>query len=143
MEICPSSNTNILEEMVKGLSSLTIRRKWNYHYRSIETNDSVLLKEDNVPRSDYLLARIIKTYPQKDGAVTAIKVKTSSNTLVPPVGKICLMKKDTTEKSTSQLPQGEECFDKIVLCNTLLLISRYVKFEDTLAVWIVLKFVAS
>ena len=63
MEICPSNNTNILEEMVKGLSSLTIRRKWNYHYRSIETNDSVLLKEDNVPRSDYLLARVIKTYP--------------------------------------------------------------------------------
>ena len=83
------------------LPSLTFRKKWNYHYRNIETNDLVLLKEDNVPRSHYPLARVIKTYPGKDGVVRTVKVKTPSNTLVRPVGKICLMEKYSPEKSTS------------------------------------------
>ena len=85
----------------KYLPSLAIRKKWNYHYRNIKTNDLVLLKEDNVPRSHHPLARITKTYPGKDGVVRTVKVKTPSNTLVRPVGKICLMEKYSPEKSTS------------------------------------------
>ena len=83
------------------LPSLTVRKKWNYHYRNIETNDLVLLKEDNVPRSHYPLARVINTYPGKDRVVRTVKVKTPSNTLVRPVGKICLMEEYSPEKSTS------------------------------------------
>ena len=73
----------------KYLRLLTIRKKCNYHYRNIETNDLVLLKEDNVSRSHYLQARVIKTYPGKDGVVRTVKVKTPNNILVRLVGKIC------------------------------------------------------
>ena len=102
MKICTSSYTNILEEMIKEyLPSLTIRKKSNYHHRNIKTNDLVLLKEENVLRSHYPLARVIKLYPGKDGVVRTVKVKTPSNTLVRPVGKICSIGKYSPEKSTS------------------------------------------
>ena len=83
------------------LSSLKIRKKWNHHYRNIETNDLVLLNEDNIMQSHYPLARVIKTYPGKDGVVRTFKVKTPGNTLVCPARKICLKEKYTPEEFTA------------------------------------------
>ena len=102
MKICTSSNTNILEEMVKGIFVLfNSYEKVNYHQRNIETKDLVLLKEDKVSQSHYTLARVLKTYPEKDGVVRTVRVKTPSNTLVSPAGKIYLMEKYTAKKFTS------------------------------------------
>ena len=83
------------------LPSLKIRKKCNHHYRNIETNNLVLLKEDNVMQSHYPLAHVIKTYPGKDGVVRTVKVKTPGNTLVHPARKICLMEKYTPGKFTA------------------------------------------
>ena len=62
------------------------------------------------------------TYPGKDGVVRTVKVKTPSNTLVRPVGKICVMEKYTPQKF--YFHEGGECFDKTVSSYTLLAIGQ-------------------
>lgn len=53
-EIRTSCNTKIVEYIVKEyLLSLTILKKWNDHYRNINTNDLILLQEDNALLSYY------------------------------------------------------------------------------------------
>lgn len=53
-EIRTSCNTKIVEYIVKEyLLSLTILKKWNDHYRNINTNDLIQLQEDNALLSYY------------------------------------------------------------------------------------------
>lgn len=53
-EIRTSCNTKIVEYIVKEyLLSLTILKKWNDHYRNINTNDLILLQEDSALLSYY------------------------------------------------------------------------------------------
>ena len=53
-EIRTSCNTKIVEYIVKEyLLSLIILKKWNDHYRNINTNDLIQLQEDNALLSYY------------------------------------------------------------------------------------------
>lgn len=58
------------------LNELNIRHKWTTGDHSIKEGTIVLLKEDNLPPMQWVLARVIATYPGADGIVRTVTVKT-------------------------------------------------------------------
>ena len=53
-----------------------IRQKWNQDQGGgVNLHDVVMLTDDNLPRSSWKLARVIDTYPGKDGRVRKVKLK--------------------------------------------------------------------
>ena len=56
------------------LQSLQERQKWNRVRPNIQTNDIVLLKDDNLPRNQWQLARVVETEPDSDGLVRKVKI---------------------------------------------------------------------
>ncbi len=56
------------------LKNLQIRQKWNSPKRDLHKGDIVIVKEDMVPRSEWMLARMDETFPDDDGHVRKVKL---------------------------------------------------------------------
>ena len=83
------------------LQNLQSRQRWTQKKRNFKVNDVVLLKEDNVTRNEWPMAKIIETFPSDDGLVRSVNLKLSkSHTILKrPITKIIL------------LLESEECCD--------------------------------
>lgn len=57
------------------VQSLQYRRKWNQDLPNIEVGEVVLLKEKEVPRNNWPLALIIRTFPGDDGKVRKVEIR--------------------------------------------------------------------
>ncbi|XP_011858320.1 PREDICTED: uncharacterized protein LOC105555888 [Vollenhovia emeryi] len=55
---------------------------------AVKSGDIVLIGQDNMKRMDWPLARVIETFPGRDGIVRVVKVKTSSGELVRPIQRL-------------------------------------------------------
>lgn len=71
------------------LNRLQQRPKWLNQTENICVNELVLLKEDNLPPTQWRLARVIEIFPGADNIVRVVTLKTSSTTLKRPITKIC------------------------------------------------------
>ena len=56
------------------LPTLQQRQKWNYPRRDLAINDVVIVKDDNLPRNCWQLARVSRTDVAKDGHVRTVQV---------------------------------------------------------------------
>lgn len=56
------------------LLTLQQRQKWNYPRRDLAINDVVIVKDDNLPRNCWQLARVSRTDVAKDGHVRTVQV---------------------------------------------------------------------
>jgi hypothetical protein len=56
------------------LLTLQERQKWNKPSRNAKPGDVVVVTSDNVPRSQWQLARVVETYPGEDGRVRKVKL---------------------------------------------------------------------
>ena len=63
------------------LPLLTLRNKWTKHRKNMKIGDIVLIEEDNIKRSKWPLARVIKLFYGKDGVLRSIQLKTKDSTL--------------------------------------------------------------
>ena len=54
----------------------------------LKVGSIVIIREDNVPRLNWLLGRVIETYPGKDGKIRSVKLQTSKGMFVRPVQKL-------------------------------------------------------
>ena len=63
------------------LNDLQSRSKWSHPRREMKTGDIVIVKDDNLPRNQWLLARVDETYPSKDGHVRKVKLAIANPTL--------------------------------------------------------------
>ena len=54
-------------------------------------DDLVLVVDDAVPRSRWLLGRVSRVFPGEDLCVRTAEVKTKNSRLVRPVTKLCLL----------------------------------------------------
>ncbi|XP_025997894.2 uncharacterized protein LOC113006176 [Solenopsis invicta] len=63
------------------LSELQTRHKWNKEERNIEVGTIVLLKEKNLPCSQWAMGRITEIHPGEDGVVRTATIKTSAGIL--------------------------------------------------------------
>ncbi|XP_025830426.1 uncharacterized protein LOC108738361 [Agrilus planipennis] len=61
------------------LNELNIHHKWTAGKPTVQENAIVLLKEETVPPVQWILGRIIKTYPGADGIIRTVTVKTAKS----------------------------------------------------------------
>ena len=73
------------------LSSLRRHNKWKFPTRNVRVGDVVILKEDNLVPTKWPLARVLATYPGKDGLVRVVTVKTTTGIYKRPIVKIALL----------------------------------------------------
>ena len=57
------------------ISTLQQRRKWTKSRRNLEVGDVVLVA-DNTPRDEWNIARIIETFPDREGLTRRVRLKT-------------------------------------------------------------------
>lgn len=73
------------------LPQLQERQRWSTPGRNFCVGDVVLIVDDTSPRNSWPLGRIVETFPDKNGLVRQVKVKTKTNELCRPITKLCLL----------------------------------------------------
>lgn len=73
------------------LSRLQHRNKWLRQCTNVELGDMVIIKEDSLPPSKWLLGRVINTFPDREGLVRKVIVRTATTTLERPITKINIL----------------------------------------------------
>ncbi|XP_014665117.1 PREDICTED: uncharacterized protein LOC106807320 [Priapulus caudatus] len=73
------------------LPLLQERQKWRDEKRSLKVGDVVLIVDSNAPRNSWPMGLVQETIPDRLGVVRQAKIKTSTNMLVRPIDKLCLI----------------------------------------------------
>lgn len=73
------------------LVRLQQRPKWQTQVSNIKQGDLVLIIEDNLPPSRWILGRIVDTHPGTDGLVRVVTIKCKNTTVKRPITKIALL----------------------------------------------------
>jgi hypothetical protein len=73
------------------LVTMQHRYKWHSLQNPIKLNDLVIVKNESLPPSKWLLGRIIDTHPGNDGMIRVVTVKCSNSTFKRPITKLCLL----------------------------------------------------
>ena len=76
------------------LPSLVPRQKWYDAKPNVRKGDIVILKNEDMPRSQWPLGRVIDTFADPKGFVRSVLVKTSTGNLKRPISKICVIVPD-------------------------------------------------
>ncbi|XP_034052757.1 uncharacterized protein LOC117533237 [Gymnodraco acuticeps] len=63
------------------LLNLQQRQKWPKASQNSQVDDIVILRDDNLPRNEWKLARVVETHPGTDGLVRKLKLLVSNTTL--------------------------------------------------------------
>ena len=59
--------------------------------RQLKDRRLVLVVDNNSPQGRWLLGRVIKTFPGRDGKVRVAEIKMKNSTLTRPISKLCLL----------------------------------------------------
>ncbi|KAH8235326.1 hypothetical protein KR038_002964, partial [Drosophila bunnanda] len=73
------------EEYLKELHK---RNKWQFPTTNLQTDDMVVVKEDNLPPNEWRLGRIVSVCPGADGRVRVVEIRMARGTIKRPVHKI-------------------------------------------------------
>ena len=73
------------------LPLLQERQKWFRPRRNFTVGDTVIVDE-STPRNVWPIGRITEVFPDRDGFVRRVRVKTKTSTLERPITKLCLLK---------------------------------------------------
>lgn len=77
---------------VDYLSDLQQRpKRWSKAQRNLMINDIVVVKNELLPPSSWLLARVIDTHPGEDGIVRVVTVRHQNGQFKRPVSKLCYL----------------------------------------------------
>ncbi|XP_066302034.1 uncharacterized protein [Branchiostoma lanceolatum] len=71
------------------LPTLQGRQKWGKQRRNFAVGDLVLLKDENNPRGQWPLGKVVEVVRGSEGLVRHVKVKTQHSTLERPIDKLC------------------------------------------------------
>ena len=74
---------------------------------SVKEGDIVLIGDNNTKRINWPLAKVIKTYPGKDGKVRVVELKTKSGTLLRPIQKLYPLEVSSRDFLPSKIPDKE------------------------------------
>ena len=77
--------------LAEYLSTLQKRHKWSSIRRHLREDDLVLIVEENSPRGQWPLGRVVEVYQAKDGYVRSAKIKTRTGFLTRPITKLCFL----------------------------------------------------
>ena len=83
---------------------IQLRPKWTKEHQNLTVNSVVLLAEDNLPRNEWLLGKVIEVHKSsQDGLVSSVKVLTRIGECIRPIHKLCLL-----EMATETIPAAAE-----------------------------------
>jgi len=82
------------------LQQLQRKQKWRNSSRDFQPDDIVLVKEDSIATTCWPLAKIVDTYPGKDGKTRVVSVKTKNGIYKRPIVKLVLLIPKETSKNT-------------------------------------------
>ena len=82
--------------MTEWVPSLSGRKKWFKERKNLQVGDIVLLVSPENQRAQWPLARILETYPGKDGFVRSVKVQVGDKQLIRPIVKLCPLELDSS-----------------------------------------------
>lgn len=57
------------------LTSISLRQRWHTPKQNVQVGDVVILKEDNIPRNEWKLARVVEANEDDDGLVRKVKIQ--------------------------------------------------------------------
>ncbi|XP_041789702.1 uncharacterized protein LOC121604290 [Chelmon rostratus] len=57
------------------LANISLRQQWHAPKRNVQVGDVVIVKEDNIPRNEWKLARVVQTSEDDDGLVRKVKIQ--------------------------------------------------------------------
>ena len=83
------------------LQTLQSRSKWKIPQPNLMTGDIVIIKEDRTFACHWPLAKILTTYPGKDGLVRVAQVQTGSSIYKRPVTKLALLHREGSTQGTA------------------------------------------
>ena len=86
------------------LNTLQARSKWKTSQPNLQEGDIVILKEDKTFSCYWPLAKVLQTYPGKDGLVRVAQIRTSSSTLKRPVTKLALLHREEDNQHPQDPP---------------------------------------
>lgn len=81
------------------VDTLSVRPKWQTKERNVTIGDLIILKEDNMAPSQWLLGRVKETFPAPDGLVRSVLISTIHGDYKRPITKIGVLI-PATENST-------------------------------------------
>ena len=70
---------------------LVPRRKWYSEKRNVQVDDIVIVQDGTAIRGKWKVGRVIDVYPENDGKVRNVKVKTASGKYSRPVQKVAVI----------------------------------------------------
>lgn len=73
------------------LSMLQHRPKWMRQTENVEVGEMVLVRDDNYPPGQWQLGRILEVFPDSDGLVRSVKVRTQTYEFMRPIHKISVL----------------------------------------------------
>ena len=73
------------------LTTLQERQKWCNTKRVVQVGDIVLVKDENAPRSRWIMGRVVVTDEDKRGLVRSVTIKTPVSDLRRPIHKLVLL----------------------------------------------------
>ncbi|XP_075157786.1 uncharacterized protein LOC142231048 [Haematobia irritans] len=79
--LCMRWKEEYLKEIVK-------RNKWKTVESNLKVGDMVVIRDDNLPPSEWRLGRISEVFPGADGKVRVAEIRTSKGPLVRPIVKL-------------------------------------------------------
>lgn len=71
--------------------------------KNVEVGDIVLIKEDDLPPSKWLLGRIIEVFPDSEGRVRRVRIKTATTTLMRSIHKLSVLPIERSVEESSSL----------------------------------------
>ena len=86
------------DEYANILRIITTRKKWNIPSPNFVVGDLVLIADENIPRNNWLLARITEIHRSKDNVIRVVKQKTKFGTYTRPAANLCLLERSFAEK---------------------------------------------
>nr|XP_054595337.1 uncharacterized protein LOC129162918 [Nothobranchius furzeri] len=63
------------------LANIALRQQWHAPRRNVEVGDIVILKEEDVPRNEWKLTRVVEAHEDDDGLVRKVTIQTGDRKL--------------------------------------------------------------
>ena len=73
------------------LVMLQKRQKWHFKTREFQVGDVVLVLDENFPRNQWALGRIIDIFRGSKGLFRKVKLRTKASEIIRPITKLCLI----------------------------------------------------
>lgn len=73
------------------ISELQRRYKWKTIQKNLKENDLVIIKDDNLPPTEWRLGRVVKTFAGNDSNVRVAEVRTKNGIVTRPLVKLCIL----------------------------------------------------